>query len=67
MMKVLSCRFYKSLALFNMLTVKGCSETVFFLESKLTKSFTVFYYRNKVAITIIFFSKMFKIWYKFQK
>ena len=32
MMKVLSCRFYKSLGPFNMLTVKGCSETVFFMR-----------------------------------
>ena len=31
-MKVLSCRIYKSLGSFNMLTVKGCSETVFFRE-----------------------------------
>ena len=32
MMKVLSCTFYKSLGHFNMLTVKECSETVFFRE-----------------------------------
>ena len=32
MMKVLSCRFYKSLEGFNMLTVKECSEMVFFRE-----------------------------------
>ena len=32
MIKVLSCRFYKSLGPFNMLTVKGCSETVFFMR-----------------------------------
>ena len=31
-MKVLSCRIYKSLGTFNMLTVKGCSETGFFRE-----------------------------------
>ena len=31
-MKVLSSKFYKSLGPFNMLTVKGCSETVFFRE-----------------------------------
>ena len=30
--KVLSWRFYKWLGRFNMLTVKGCSETVFFRE-----------------------------------
>ena len=30
--KVLSRRFYKSFAPFNTLTVKGCSETVFFRE-----------------------------------
>ena len=32
MIKVLSCRFYKSLGAFNMLTVKECSEMVFFSE-----------------------------------
>ena len=32
MMKVLSCRFYKSLGAFNMLIVKECSEMVFFNE-----------------------------------
>ena len=32
MKKVLSCRFYKDLGHFKMLTVKGCSETVFFRE-----------------------------------
>ena len=31
-MKVLSCRIYKSLGPFNMLTATGCSETVFFRE-----------------------------------
>ena len=31
-MKVLSCRIYKSLGTFNMLTVKMCSETVFLRE-----------------------------------
>ena len=42
---------------FNMLTViKGC-----FLESVLNKSFTVCNFRNKVAMKIIFFLKMFKI------
>ena len=60
MMKVLSCRFYKCLRPFNMLTVKECSETVFFLESKLTKFFTACIFRNKVAMTMIFFSKSLK-------
>ena len=59
-MKVLSCRIYKSLGPFNMLTVTGCSETVF-LESGLTKSLRVCILRNKVGITIIFCFKMFKI------
>ena len=59
-MKVLSCRFYKCLRPFNMLTVKECSETVFFLESKLTKFFTACKFRNKVAMTMIFFSKSLK-------
>ena len=31
-MKGLSCTFYKILRPFHMLTVKGCSETVFFRE-----------------------------------
>ena len=31
-MKVLSCSIYKSLGPFNMLTIKGCSETLFFRE-----------------------------------
>ena len=60
MTKVLSCRFYKCLRPFNMLTVKECSETVFFLESKLTKFFTACKFRNKVAMTMIFFSKSLK-------
>ena len=38
-----------------------------FLESGLTITFTVFYFRNKVAMTIIFLSKMFQTWYRFQK
>ena len=59
-MKVLSCRIYKSLGPFNMLTVTGCSETVF-LASGLTKSLRVCILRNKVGITIIFCFKMFKI------
>ena len=32
MMKVLSCRFYKSLRPFNMWTIKGCFEKVFFRQ-----------------------------------
>ena len=38
-----------------MLIVKGISETVFFKKSGLTESFTVSNFRNKVAMTIIFF------------
>ena len=38
-----------------------------FLESGLTKSFTVCNFRNKVAMKGIFFFKMFKIWCRFQK
>ena len=38
-----------------------------FLESGLTKSFTACKFRNKKAMTIIFFLKMFKIWCRFQK
>ena len=67
MMKVLSCRFYNSFGPFNMLTFKWCSEIVFFLESKLNKFFTACNFRNEVAMTIIFFYKMFKIIYRFQK
>ena len=44
-----------------MLTVKGCSETVFFLESELTKFFTATKFRNKLAMTMIFFFKIFEI------
>ena len=42
--------------------VKEC-----FLESNVTKSFTAHKFRNKVALTIILFFKIFKIWYRFQK
>ena len=38
-----------------------------FLKSGLTKSFRVCNFRNKVAMTIMFFFKMFKIWCRFQK
>ena len=58
--KMVPCRFYKSLGPFNMLNVIGCSETVFY-KSGLTKSLTVCNFRNKVAMRIIFFFKMFKI------
>ena len=54
MMKVFSCRFYKSVGAFNIMTVKECSETVF-LESFLSKSLTVCNFQKKVAMTIIFF------------
>ena len=56
MMEALSWRFYENLAPFNMLTIKGCCETVFF-ESDLSKSFIVCNFRNKAAMTIIYFSK----------
>ena len=58
-MKNLSCRFYINLGLFSILTVKGCSETVF-LKSALTKSYTVCNFRNKVAMTIVLISKCLK-------
>ena len=38
-----------------------------FLNSGLTKSFTVCNFRNKIAMRIIFFFKMFKMWCRFQK
>ena len=38
-----------------------------FLEGNLTKSFTVFKFGNKGAMTIIFVFKIFKIWCRFQK
>ena len=38
-----------------------------FLKSGLTKSFTVCNFQKKVAMTIIFFFKMFEIWSRFQK
>ena len=56
MMKVPSCRFYKSLGPFNMMTLKRC-----FLESGLTKFFTFVNIRNKVGLVIISFFKIFKI------
>ena len=49
-----------------MLTVERCSEAVF-LERNLTKSFTAWKFRNKVAMTMIFFFKIFEILWKFQK
>ena len=42
--------------------LKGCV-----LESSVTKCLRVSNFRNKVAMTIIFFFKMFKIWCRFQK
>ena len=42
--------------------LKGC-----FLETALTRSFTVWNFRNKVAMKIIFFFTMFKTWSRFQK
>ena len=59
-MKVLSCKICKSLGPFNMLTVKGYSETVFHREWS-HQVLTVCIFRNKVGITIIFCFKMFKI------
>ena len=58
--KVLSCRICKSLGPFNMFTVKGCSETVFYREWS-NQILTVCTFQNKVAMTIIFFFKIFKI------
>ena len=43
-----------------MLTVKACSEAAL-LETALTKIFTVSSFGNTLAMTIIFFFKMFKI------
>ena len=45
---------------------KGVLERCF-LESGPTKFFTFCNFRNKVGLAIIFFFKMFKIWYRFQK
>ena len=39
----------------------------YFLESGINKSFTVCNFRNRVAMTIIFFLRMNKIWCRFQK
>ena len=38
-----------------------------YLESGLTKIFTVIHFGNTLAMTIILFYKMFKIWYTLQK
>ena len=59
MMKALSFRFYNGLGPFSMLTIKRCSKRVF-LEGNLTKSFTACKFRNKVTMTMIFFSKSLK-------
>ena len=60
MMKVVSFTFYKGLGPSNMSTLKGFPKQCF-LKSNLTKSFTACKFRNKKAMTIIFFSKMFEI------
>ena len=60
-MKVLSWRFWKNLRPWKGV-LKWC-----FLESGLNMSFTVGNFRKKVTMTITFFFKMFKIWFKFQK
>ena len=65
-MKVPSSRFQKFLRRFNMLTVERCSETVFFFGSELTKFFTACKFRNKVAMTMIFFLKMFEYLCRFR-
>ena len=56
-MKRLSCRFYKSLG--TCWLSKGVRKRCF-LESGLTKSLTVYNFRNKVAIRSTFFSKCLK-------
>ena len=66
MRKVLSWRFRKYLRDFHMLTVKVCWKRPF-LESDLTELFTVRKFGNAVAMTIIFFFKMYKIWCSFRK
>ena len=63
-MKVLSWWFNKSLGPFNMLTFKGCYETVFFLESGITNFLTFYNFQNKVGLASIFFFKMFKSWWR---
>ena len=60
MMKVLSCRIYNSLGPFNILTIKGCSEMVFFREWSY-QVFAVCNFQNKVCMTIIFVFTVFKI------
>ena len=66
MMKVLSCRFYKSLGPFNMLTVKGVSETVFFKEWS-NQVFHSLEFPKESSYDNHLFFKMFKIRYRFQK
>ena len=65
-MKVVSCRSYKSLRPFNILTVWECSETVFFREwSK--QVFDSLQFPNQSSYDDHFFFKMFKIWCRFQR
>ena len=59
MFKMVSCRFYKSLSSLTCWMSKGGLKRCF-LESGLTGSLTVCNFRNKIAMTIIFFSKILK-------
>ena len=59
-------RIYKGLGSINMSSVKRSSKTVF-LKLDLTRSFTACNFRNKVAMTIIFFFKIIEIICRFQK
>ena len=65
-MKMLSSSFYNSLDPLKCWLSNGVLKRVF-LESGLTKSLTVCNFRNKVAMTIIFFLKIFKIRCRFRK
>ena len=69
MIKALSWRFCNCLGRFHVLTSQTCSETALFRECYM-QFFSVCYFGNTLAIlamTIIFFFKIFKIWCTFQK
>ena len=64
MVKVLTWRFRKSLEFFKMLIVKGYSETGLVREW-LNQVFDSLKFESTLAMTIIFFFEMFKIWCRF--
>ena len=66
MVKVLSGRFYLCLEPFNLLTVEDVLRRRW-IVSGVTKPWTVANFGNTLAMTIIFFWKMFEMWWRFHK